>query len=302
MRPSALSARVRAGVRPQVLFDFDRTLTSFQHNGRPTSSCHGTVEKSRFASAEWRRQTEALFAQYYPMEIATNLDRNEKLAAMIQWWQSAHDLMVQNRVNRAQLPVMVAESNLGLRRGARELLAELAAADVPVLIFSAGIADVITEFLRQQGCLYPNINVVSNRMRFDDAGDLVGFSSLLIHTLNKNAATLMQTGDGWTHDPNRTHVLLLGDNMGDIHMSDGLDISERLAVGFLNDRITENLPVYRSIFDTVILNDGSMELVRQLVQHIVSGAIPSAVLGGNVSQAAKLPSQATAEAAPEAVA
>ena len=112
----------------------------------------------------------------------------------------------------------------------------------------------------------------------------------------------MQTGDGWTHDPNRTHVLLLGDNMGDIHMSDGLDISERLAVGFLNDRITENLPVYRSIFDTVILNDGSMELVRQLVQHIVSGTIPSAVLGGNVSQAAKLPSQATAEAAPEAVA
>jgi cytosolic 5'-nucleotidase 3 len=39
---------------------------------------------------------------------------------------------------------------------------------VPVLIFSAGLADVIEEVLRQQAELPPNVHVVSNRMVFDN--------------------------------------------------------------------------------------------------------------------------------------
>jgi len=165
----------------------------------------------------------------------------------------------------------VAESNMALRRGAREFLHELAAANVPVLIFSAGIADVIIEFLRQQNILLPNIHVVSNRMKFDENGVLIGFQGELIHTLNKNATTLRNSPERWAHDAVRSNVLVMGDNLGDVHMSDGLEVQERLAIGFLNDKVTENLAAYRATFDAVILNDGSMELPRQLVQHVISG-------------------------------
>ena len=261
-----------------MLLDYDRTLTSFRHNGRPTDSCHGVVEKSHFASPQYRQQTDALFQKYYPLEVNASLAREDKLAAMIEWWEQAHNLLVVNRVHRDQIPTMVAESNMGLRAGARELLAELAEHNIPTLIFSAGIADVLIEFLRQQNALHPNIHVVSNRMRFGDDGYLLGFQGALIHTLNKNAHTLANSPEQWAHDAQRDHILLLGDNIGDIHMSDGLAHQERIAIGFLNDRIQDNLPTYRATFDVVVLNDGSMELPRQLVQHIVTGRLPSEIL------------------------
>jgi len=254
-----------------VVIDFDRTLTSFRHNGTYTSSCHGVVEKSRFTTPEYRQQTDALFQQYYPMEVASDLPRDEKFVRMVEWWTRAHELMVANRIQRAHIPLMVAESNMALRRGAREFLHELAAANVPVLIFSAGIADVIIEFLQQQNILMPNMHVVSNRMKFDENGILIGFQGELIHTLNKNATTLRNSPERWAHDTVRSNVLVMGDNLGDVHMSDGLEIQERLAIGFLNDKVAENLAVYRTTFDAVILNDGSMELPRQLVQHVISG-------------------------------
>jgi cytosolic 5'-nucleotidase 3 len=284
----------------QVVMDFDRTLTAFRHRGRPADSCHGAIEKSRFASPAWRAQTDALFQRFYPMEIDTSLDRPRKLAAMVEWWESAHALMVANRVERVQLPVMVAESNMALRNGARELLADLAHADVPTLIFSAGIADVITEFLRQQGCLTPNVHVVSNRLRFDADGVLVGFDGPLIHTLNKNAGTLATSPEPWAHDPARDHVLLLGDNLGDVHMADGLVYAARLSIGFLNDRVQQNLSAYRATFDAVVVDDGSMALAHQLFRHVLTGTGSSEILGATVVPAAASPCDGPPTAAPSA--
>ena len=59
-----------------------------------------------------------------------------------------------------------------LRPGARELLELLEEHEVPVLIVSAGFADVIEEFLQQRGLTSTNVRVSSNRLRWDDTGAL----------------------------------------------------------------------------------------------------------------------------------
>ena len=45
---------------------------------------------------------------------------------------------------------------------------ELHAKDVPLLIFSAGVGDIIQEVLRQQYTIYNNMKIVSNFMDFND--------------------------------------------------------------------------------------------------------------------------------------
>lgn len=68
----------------------------------------------------------------------------------------------------------------------------------------------------------------------------------LIHSLNKNEHALdmaaplhKRLGDpNGLNDDNasvkeRTNVLLLGDHLGDLGMSDGLDYETRISVGFL---------------------------------------------------------------------
>ncbi|KAK9156911.1 hypothetical protein Scep_003485 [Stephania cephalantha] len=102
-----------------------------------------------------------------------------------------------------------------------------------------------------------------------------------IHTLNKNEHALDMAAP--VHDQlggidkpmddnaslkKRTNVLLLGDHIGDLGMSDGLNFTNRIAVGFLNDNIEKSLEKYQQAFDIVYLNDapmwGAVELVSQL--------------------------------------
>lgn len=47
------------------------------------------------------------------------------------------------------------------------MLRELFQHQVPLLIFSAGLGDIIEEVIREQYTLYDNIKVVSNYMDFD---------------------------------------------------------------------------------------------------------------------------------------
>ncbi|KFK36772.1 hypothetical protein AALP_AA4G168500, partial [Arabis alpina] len=152
-----------------------------------------------------------------------------------------------------------------------------------VLIFSAGLADVIEEVLRQKlRRTFKNVKIVSNRMVFDDVGRLNSFKGKLIHVLNKNehaldmAAPLHdQLGVGiceedeeYAYVKQRTNVLLLGDHLGDLRMSDGLSYETRISIGFLNDNIEKSLESYRKAFDLVYLNDapmwGALELVSRL--------------------------------------
>ncbi|XP_052310913.1 uncharacterized protein LOC18110230 [Populus trichocarpa] len=83
-------------------------------------------------------------------------------------------------------------------------------------------------------------------MVFDNDGRLVSFKGKLIHSLNKNEHALEMAApvhenfgdaDGLINDnasvKKRTDLLLLGDHLGDLEMSDGLDYETRISVGFL---------------------------------------------------------------------
>jgi hypothetical protein len=49
--------------------------------------------------------------------------------------------------------------------------------------------------------------------------------------------------------------ILMGDNLGDLHMADGLSSKEHiLSVGFLNDKVEERMGQYLTGFDVVVLN------------------------------------------------
>lgn len=45
--------------------------------------------------------------------------------------------------------------------------------DVPLLIFSAGIGDILEEVIRQAGVFHPNVNVFSNYMDFDELASIL---------------------------------------------------------------------------------------------------------------------------------
>ncbi|CAA7052104.1 unnamed protein product [Microthlaspi erraticum] len=266
----------------QVIADFDATLTRYRVNGLRGQTSHNLLQQG---NAEYDAKRQALYDHYHPLEISPVIPIDEKTKLMEEWWSKTHDLLIEGGLTYDAIKKSVENSSIAFREGVVELFEFLEKKEIPVLIFSAGLADVIEEVLRQNlHRTFKNVKIVSNRMVFDDNGRLVSFKGKLIHVLNKNEHALdmagplhdqlgVDTGEEDEDEANayvkqRTNVLLMGDHLGDLRMSDGLSYETRISVGFLNDNIEKSLESYRQAFDLVYLNDapmwGAVELVSRL--------------------------------------
>lgn len=145
----------------------------------------------------------------------------------------------------------------------------------------ASPAHIIQVFRQKLHRSFKNVRVVSNRMIFDQNGQLVSFKGKTIHVLNKNEHALdmaapvhdrINNFNGLNGDNSfvkkRTNVLLLGDHIGDLGMSDGLNYETRISVGFLNDNVEKSLQSYQKAFDVVYVNDASMQGVVKLASQL----------------------------------
>eukprot|EP00049_Salpingoeca_infusionum_P026731 m.27595 g.27595 ORF g.27595 m.27595 type:complete len:279 (+) comp8948_c0_seq1:217-1053(+) len=251
----------------QVIADFDFTLTRFRlDDGERSNSCHAAIETCACMSKEYQEKTHALFTKYYPIEVS-DIPDDEKERAMIEWWTQGHAYMVEHKFRREYLASIANAPRLVLREGVPDMLHRLHASKIPMHIFSAGLYDVIHSYLSHHQ-LDHLAHVVSNMMVFDDSGLLTGFQGTLIHTMNKNS-TALRNSAGWPDVASRKNILLLGDNIGDVHMSKGLEGGCQIKVGFLNDRVEERRDAYMDAYDVVLVGDAGVQDIDEILSQIL---------------------------------
>lgn len=266
----------------QVIADFDMTLTKYMVNGRRGQSSHSLLNQG---NPEYDLKRQQLFDHYYPLEISPTIPLPEKTKLMEEWWEKTHVLLVEGGLSRQAIVESVAKAVIEFRDAVDHLLQYLQDNSVPVLIFSAGLSDIIEEVMHQKlGRKFSNVRVISNKMDFDSDGNLLGFKGKTIHVLNKNEHALglssqkpVSNMGSSTIDEidvsalrSRTNVLLLGDHLGDLGMSDGLDYENRISVGFLNENVDAWLDDYKNNFDVVLPNDETMSYVINLLQQFTA--------------------------------
>lgn len=266
--------------RVQVLADFDRTMTSFLVDGEVGYSAYRVLESCELLSKGYHDAVEGLRLKYYPIEVDEHLTIAEKLPHMKQWYASAHELLVKENVTKDHIVRAVKRARLRLRPGCRELVEALNEASAPLTVFSAGLGAVIEEVLRQQlGRIPDNTHVISNRMTFkrraDGAEVLARVEEPIIHMYNKSATHVNAMGSKFAEEVSHRHnIILLGDSLGDITMADGVATSALLKIGFLNDNIVpKRLATYTENYDVVVVGDGSMEIVNQILRDAAAGSV-----------------------------
>jgi HAD superfamily hydrolase (TIGR01544 family) len=222
----------------------------------------------------------ACFAQ--PIEISPDLTREQKIPIMQEWYTKAHTLLLAEPFTPQLLESAAQRSKAALRDGAGELFALARTHAAPLVVCSAGLGNVVRALLAhllppsEAASAREALPVVSNWLRFDAGGKLVGFSEPLLHMFNKDGAFVVsQLGaDRWAALSNgRTVCVLLGDGLGDADMADGLaGVQTVLKIGFLNEvepeRIAARLPAYERAFDIVILHDRSFDFVLRLLRSL----------------------------------
>ncbi|CAB1312243.1 unnamed protein product [Coregonus sp. 'balchen'] len=185
-------------------------------------------------------QIRELLNTYYPIEIDATRTVEEKLPHMVEWWTSVHELLIQQKIRR----------DLLAQAGYKVFFDRLQEQQVPLLIFSAGLGDILEEVIRQNHVFHPNVHVISNYMDFDQSGVLRAFKGQLIHTFNKREGALLHAAH-FRELQERPNVLLLGDSLGDLTMADGVVHTQHtLTIGFLNDQ-DESMDVPNAILNYI---------------------------------------------------
>ncbi|KAI8067597.1 pyrimidine 5'-nucleotidase [Gongronella butleri] len=253
--------------------DFDMTMSRHWVRNKVTdalernSSSHGVPARYDRLNAEFKKETARLYNTYYPIEIDKSMPFDEKVPHMIKWWKQAHEILVAQNLTRQDIQNMVSQVNIELRPTLAEVLARCCETQVPFLVFSAGIRDIIEEILKKKDLLFDNMHIVSNRMKFNDQGVCDGFNDPLIHVFNKSEFQL-ETTPYFPLIKDRGNVILVGDSLGDLQMSQGVKHDLCLNIGFLNHDIEHLEPRYLQAFDIVIEGDANMNPILEILQHI----------------------------------
>lgn len=162
---------------------------------------------------------------------------------------------------------MAEETPLELRPGIKPLLGLCYKNEIPFLVFSAGIGNVIEEILKQHKVMFPNMHIVSNMMKFNDEGVCVDFEEPLIHAFNKSEFQL-DTTPYYATIQHRPNVILVGDSLGDLQMSQGVKHDLCLNVGLCNHDFDVLEPRYTDAFDIVIMRDANLDPLIDIVESL----------------------------------
>jgi len=253
-----------------VLADFDRTLTKAFVNGKKIPSIISVLRDEDYLSSEYSEKAKALANKYHLIEMNSNISVTEKKAKMHEWWTKHFDLLIRSGLNKKHLKRVINEGNIQFRKGTSECLNFLYENKIPLIIMSsAGLGgDSISMYLEKQGKLYENISIISNSYRWGSDGNAVGVKEPIIHVMNKDE-TAIKDYKVFDLIKDRKNVLLLGDSLGDVGMITGFNYDNLIKIGFLNEKIEENLEQYKKNFDIILLNDTNMDCINELLKEII---------------------------------
>ena len=256
-----------------VVSDFDRTLTKCFYDGKKIPSSFAWIREGGYLTPDYPKKAFALFNHYHPIETDDTLTQEYKYRKMEEWWREHEKLMIASGMHRDVVEEIIQRYQKVFREGAERFFSLLENEGTPLLIFSAGIGNIIRGFLEKGGYLTPNVHILSNTFAYDEQGYATGYQRKSIHVLNKSETALddeyrqMVAG--------RKNVILLGDSLGDLGMVDEAETVNLIRIGFLNEDVEGKIDRYLDAYDVVITGDGPMDEANRILEQITHWTTPA---------------------------
>ncbi|CDW82484.1 5-nucleotidase [Stylonychia lemnae] len=296
-----------------ILSDFDYTLTRYSLDGyNKLDSSFSCISNSQFVSEEFRRINNVLYQRYHPFEKALNITVEEKVAKLQEWWEQDLEHITKQDLSVEHFYDMVETSNLHFRNGIDILLKNCSNLNVPLVIVSAAVADVVEKAVdklsksikieqlvkesqsrksqahHQHGSTHFGINpdvvhVIANKSKKCDEGKkILGFHDPLVHTCNKDQVVHNYFKNHQSQQEQqllrRRNLIVMGDLIDDIKMAKHLHQSDEdlLTIGFFNNPAKDGhdmLVEYEKNFDMVIVNDGNLHFLHYFLTRIATQSL-----------------------------
>lgn len=243
-----------------VVFDFDRTLTI----KRPGSDDEVTTWHilGEHLPPEGKLEYKNLFQKYRGVELNGELTTQ----AAIDWWSASFELYIKYNINLA-----VVENDFlnkaSIRPGVVELFRLCAEYNIPTVILSAGIRDVIEIWCRKYK-IEPSL-IISTALIMDSKGQIIDWQrDTLVHVLNKSEATHSELISIRATHPK---IFLIGDSLDDASMASGeQDVIRLRLLDPRADEVVSTREIQRTFdkFDAII-KSGSLDPLREMIELVV---------------------------------
>ena len=171
------------------------------------------------------------------------------------------DLLREKGFSKEIVKEAVKNTDLELRNGAKEFLTKMYNLNIPVIIISCSLKNVIKEYLEFNNCYYNNIFIYSNYYDIEDNGKN-DIYKVTPHSKNRIIFSKELNEKIKTKD----YTLLFGDIVDDVNMVSKDRLNSTIAVGFLDKKIEENLELYKSTFDIVLTDNASFKEIDDIIK------------------------------------
>ncbi len=173
-----------------VLSDFDKTLTTYiLPNGEKMPSLISRIRNGNYLSEEYSKKANELYDKYHPIELDINIPMSEKKKKMYEWWYEHFKLLGKSGLTKSIIDKVVEDlidgEKISLRKNIREFFNILNKSNIPLVIISASVGDLIKSFLEKENLLNNNVHILANILKYNEEGDFIDVNHI-VHVFNKD--------------------------------------------------------------------------------------------------------------------
>ena len=190
-----------------LVFDFDRTIT----RGNSETSW-SIIENSSLIDRGYKLDSRKLYNYYRRIEIDNYISDSAKNMLMEQWTRKQLKLLSKYNMNEELFRQLMLYNKLKFRNGVDTFFKKMNDLNIPIIIVSAGLGNIVFESLKQNNCLYNNVHLISNMLKFEN--NLIEIEGNLVNSTNKNNIPI--SNNIYNEIKNKKSIILFGDQISDL--------------------------------------------------------------------------------------
>lgn len=239
-----------------LVFDFDRTIT----RGNSETSW-SMIENSSLIDKGYRLDSRKLYNYYRKIEVDNYISNGAKNMLMEEWTRKQLQLFSKYNINEELFKELILSNKLNFRNGLDTFFKEMYNLNIPIIIISAGLGNVIYESLKQNNCLYSNVHLISNMLKFDN--NLIQIEGNLVNSTNKNNISI--PNEIKEKIKKRKTIILFGDQISDLTVLNNFEFENKISIGFLSSDTNKYFEKYKQYFDLVCTECESYENINKIL-------------------------------------
>lgn len=235
-----------------VLIDFDRTLTAGDSH-----SIWRILYYSNLLGDSFQKKYNKI---HYKFSIIKT-DEEKQIKNYENRFKEYFKLFKECKLSEQIIKEAVKKTDIKMRKGAANFLKKMNSNDIPVIIISCGLKNIILEYLKFNKSYYNNIYIYSNYIDLDgqDKNNIYNITPYNKNKIGFSDEVINQIKD-------KEKILLIGDILDDINMVTKKDLKNTIKVGFLDKDIKKHLAKYKNSFDIVLTANSSFENLENILK------------------------------------